>query len=244
MPNPACPPSSGRCVFFVLPRELRDEIYRLALTSPRNSTLFYRSSVRFYCGTYTAPATSGHKPSFTSAPNSSTRIPFNTLQYVCRQLREETRGLHLILNNLEFTDQNPARINSCRAVDFFHGCSEHILSKICNVEIEEGFPRPARGISSADRRYLLDADWFKRSFVLTSILHIRQVCKSHPKLNVRIRLRKMTLISKAHMTSRISKMRRLSWAFSVANGMSFRAMSARRGQRPFVTRLRTIGARG
>jgi hypothetical protein len=84
-------------------------------------------------------------------------------------------------------------------VDFFHGCSEHILSKICNVEIEEGFPRPARGISSADRRYLLDADWFKRSFVLTSILHIRQVCKSHPKLNVRIRLRKMTLISKAHM---------------------------------------------
>jgi hypothetical protein len=188
--------SAGRSVFFVLPRELRDDIYRLALTSPRDATLFHRSSVLFYRRPgYTPVNAPQHKATFTSSPKCSMKVPFNALQYVCRQLRRETHALHLAVNSLHFTDRHPAAINSCRAVEFFQQCAGNILSKIRRVEIAEKFPPPSRGISIADRRAMTDKDWFNRSLMIVPIIDVRRICKSHPKMSVTIRLRKITLDS-------------------------------------------------
>ena len=119
------PTTKTKCHFFRLPGELRNDIYEYILTDPRGLTCRVLSdgSSKFYTPDQRATERQEHKrrqPQWSQRRKNIRRKPedivinkleANKLQYVCRQLRQETKALELRYNTIYFNSTNDAGVD-------------------------------------------------------------------------------------------------------------------------------------
>ncbi|KAF2685275.1 hypothetical protein K458DRAFT_22226 [Lentithecium fluviatile CBS 122367] len=132
-PNPTSasysPQQSGH--LLRLPRELRDMIYTYALTHPEN-IYYYRDEPykAIFCSVYELDRVVS---SVQLSP-----APWNQLQYVCRQLRQETFGSEFTHNALVFNSHEGAgefmnKLSSVQFLGFLDMCHETWQKRITRV---------------------------------------------------------------------------------------------------------------
>jgi hypothetical protein len=107
--DPSTPPVEGRCVLPELPRELRDMIWKFALTAEHGMVAHRSGEDQFIF--------SHSRDSGEDGP-----IEFNQLRYTNKQLRQESKGLVFKLNDLSFpgTKEDHGR---AQATEFIGKCS-------------------------------------------------------------------------------------------------------------------------
>lgn len=109
-------PTSGTCHFFRLPLELRDQIYEEVLSEPDG--LVYNASLGTGMLMLPASTAQGRPPEA------------NQLKYVCRQMRNETRGLCLRFNVICFLDNSSDYSAGGQFIEFIRHCSDKLLEKL------------------------------------------------------------------------------------------------------------------
>jgi len=117
-----------------LPRELRDVIYIYALTQQGDMRYYRKECYKtIFCSSdeYARGARNEQSP-----PS-----PWNQLQFVCRQLRQETLGLELRLNSLVFgrdlsAGEYMSKLASVQFLGFLDMCSEVWQKRIKSVRLE------------------------------------------------------------------------------------------------------------
>ncbi|KAF2787720.1 hypothetical protein K505DRAFT_342715 [Melanomma pulvis-pyrius CBS 109.77] len=108
-PDPSIPSRDGRCFFFTLPRELRDEIYEYALTEEWGLASHHRKPYSILVaargppsGTDEEEMNQNWEDDRLAEASAMKSMESNRLVYVCRQLHRETLGLGLKFNDLTF----------------------------------------------------------------------------------------------------------------------------------------------
>ncbi|ORY15996.1 hypothetical protein BCR34DRAFT_584698 [Clohesyomyces aquaticus] len=159
------------CHLLRLPRELRDEIWKFALSEPNG--LFYRrvdddKSFKLY--TTPTPSTEDEDLDTDAAANREA----NQLKYVCRQLYTETAGLGLKLNDLTFSRYEPRGTNVPPETNvelgvFVKACSYRNLRGIKVITIKAEAVLPSRGTPHRGV-----PEWKP----------LLQFCREHPRITV------------------------------------------------------------
>jgi hypothetical protein len=170
-----------------LPRELRDEIYNYALHEP--SGLYYQRT-----GLYGAQFT---------RKSDGIRAAFNQLQFINRQLRQETQHLEHRLNTLIFPQliqEDGKMVSKCPAVQFMgflELCNEPTRRRLQNIRLHynERFPKPEcpvrfLPIDAVHNGDLLNVAFFCEEYPNVTVWwHTRALtsrCHSHdPRMTVR-----------------------------------------------------------
>ncbi|KAH7091159.1 hypothetical protein FB567DRAFT_545916 [Paraphoma chrysanthemicola] len=117
--DPSIPPADGHCFLFKLPLELRDIIYKYALAANHGliAQMDAPSEIWFYEATSTL---------------AQPICEFNQLQYTNKQLRAETKGLMLELNDLTFPTTTAQRGTDV-AITFLEQCCDTIKARLGNI---------------------------------------------------------------------------------------------------------------
>lgn len=100
LPHPHTSPQNAP--LFSLPQELRNEIFRLVLTTDTGDIHLFEEKGKLRPGlslTRVMPR-GGREEAFRSGNNEFLPKPFNAIQYTCRQFFEQTRGLEFRFNRL------------------------------------------------------------------------------------------------------------------------------------------------
>lgn len=138
--DPSIPPKDGRCLFFTLARELRNIIYEYALTEEWGLASHKREPYSKFVTARGPPSGAGEDETFKNWGDDrlaeSSAMESNQLEYVCRQLHQETSGLGLKFNALTF--YSTEKICALRHFDsFIQECSttqQRHITKITVVQ--------------------------------------------------------------------------------------------------------------
>lgn len=158
------PPSHGSRSLLNLPGEIRNKIYKLALTSDK--TLLHVVDV--YGNTW-----------FLDPDDSN--IAYNQLAFVSRQVRFETRGLELGLNNITFRSQSYLSASNM-FIHFLRKAPPRILDKVQTVYIGSGI-KPS--FSSRIPYWTIE-----KPGIVKEILNF---CRSYPLSTVHLRLNEFNM---------------------------------------------------
>lgn len=106
--DPSKPPKNGRCIFFALPRELRDYIYKYALYDPDG--LHYRHD--------------SHVPTRAKLFKGDATEEFNQPKFASPQLYYETVERELHVKHLHFIQNRPEEQSDTKLfLDFLDFCA-------------------------------------------------------------------------------------------------------------------------
>lgn len=147
------------CRFTSLPREIRDQIYAYALHSP-SGLQFYRQE--------------DYKAIFCQATD--TAVDFNSLKFVCHQIRCETLGLEFQLNELKFSLRQSEggnymnRMASIQFYGFLDMCSEVWRQRIRCVRLHD--PGYTTFACADDPGHIQD------------LHNVVNICENYPKMTV------------------------------------------------------------
>jgi hypothetical protein len=163
IPNPSTPPLDGPCFFYQLSRELRDMVYEYALSVPEGVSMEIR---HIGCSNDDdSDSDSVLVPSITRNGRGLGEV--NQLRYVSQQLRLETEGIVLRVNDVHF-DILPS-LNHLNM--FIEDCSTAISSRLNRIILHQ-----VEGLLTSRVLDLLD-----------DTSSISQYCRANPQIRVILR---------------------------------------------------------
>jgi hypothetical protein len=177
-PQPDCPDTlrpGHRCLFFELPREIRDMIYKLALAHQD--------------GIVTSAA---HLPrgSFRIVPRSTEEAGprvCDELQFVCRQMRRETTGILFDVNSAIFHgeyDDMCSQAQDATSSSVVSGL-DHFMNFWSTSQFATRLEKVIIYFGKIVDRRSLDTIFN----LLDDTSHLSTLCRSHPKVTIIIRFR-------------------------------------------------------
>jgi hypothetical protein len=176
--DPSIPPSDGRCLFFKLPAELRNEIYEYALTADDGLVCRSQDNKHF---TYHALRDGGVEDT-----------EFNQIHYVCRQLHTETKGLVLYLNNNVIIFKCDVAMTSVEddfiLLDTTNGltCAEHFLQQ-CAPTLHPHLERLT--VCASDTLFYPNSGRYVKDIteVIADNAILLQFCRANPQVTILVR---------------------------------------------------------
>jgi hypothetical protein len=182
LPDPRKSPADGVCVFLKLPGEIRNRIYEFALKEP---TLYVavptNATINDKKLCTKARKCLGPRGKSGKRAKTSGAWEANQLQYVNKQLRDETRGFGLKVNDLHFTTEDaaePSPLQSC--LQFLDQLTPYWTRTLSNIVLKRHEPMRYR------RQVWASRDEHLRKYIdLENRDKLVDICRINPQMTIK-----------------------------------------------------------